>query len=279
MIFFKYLLAQLLTPFSIAMAFLVAGILLLWSRRRGRLGKLLISGGVILLMVFGNSILARSAVSRLENMYPPFTQETAQRFAAPARPPDQREGASGQAQNTQKSGPVCWIVVLGTGYEPDFSRSVNNQVYDVFLLRFVEAVRLQRIMPDSRILVSVSGTATRSEKATLVRELGAMLGLAGMPPAILGDASNTFGEAKRTREIVGDTPVILVTSAIHMHRAMTVFKAAGLNITPAPTDYLAPEGGCTVSDLLIPCPNALRRWNVVFHEGIGMIYGKIRGHW
>lgn len=292
----KHLVGQLLTPFSIAMACLLAGAILIWMNRRIRLGKYLVAAGILILMLFGNSMLARYPVHAIEGMYLPFTLNEAggmrcwkngtleewqnesterQKTAGPTNSPTFQHS---NIPNTQ-SVPPCWIVVLGTGYEPELTQPANNQVSEVFLARFIEGARIQRLLPGARLLISVSGEATKIEKRALVTELCTSLGIAGSPPVIIGDAGNTFGEAKRTKDLVGSVPVILVTSALHMHRAVTIFRAAGLDVTPAPTDYHAVDTGYTVSDILIPCPGGLRLWNILIHEALGMVYGKLRGQW
>ena len=77
----------------------------------------------------------------------------------------------------------------------------------------------------------------------------------GVPPeAILleGRSRNTRENALYTAEILsaeGIDRVLLVTSALHMPRALATFRAAGIDAEPAPTDFE-----------VMPEPAHLMRW-------------------
>ncbi len=50
---------------------------------------------------------------------------------------------------------------------------------------------------------------------------------------------NTYENAKESQRLLGDVsgPILLVTSAMHMPRAVGCFKKAGVPVTPWPVDY------------------------------------------
>jgi uncharacterized SAM-binding protein YcdF (DUF218 family) len=65
--------------------------------------------------------------------------------------------------------------------------------------------------------------------------------------------------------------VILVTSAIHMHRSVKVFEKAGFTVYPAPTDFLVNERFEWEFRKLVPNAHALASVSDVLHEYYGMI--------
>ena len=82
----------------------------------------------------------------------------------------------------------------------------------------------------------------------------------------------------------GITRVILVTSAIHMPRAVGLFTANGIDVTPAPVDYTVTQevwnnlwGGSWQEMLISAMPNAssLAQTTNAMKEYIGMLVNAI----
>jgi uncharacterized SAM-binding protein YcdF (DUF218 family) len=67
----------------------------------------------------------------------------------------------------------------------------------------------------------------------------------------------------------------LVTSAIHMPRAMAVAKKSGLRPIPYPCFYTAPVGW-TIDDLL-PANEGAAGFEIAMHEWLGLLFYRIRG--
>jgi uncharacterized SAM-binding protein YcdF (DUF218 family) len=68
--------------------------------------------------------------------------------------------------------------------------------------------------------------------------------------------------------------ILLVTSALHMPRALALFKAQGLQVTPAPTDFEASQDPS--SDLLawLPDAGALNGSALAMKEWVGKLAGR-----
>ena len=66
-------------------------------------------------------------IEPLEYQYPPFDIEMTE----------------GQAR---------WVVVLGGGHERDIRLPANSQLSDTTLARLVEGIRVQRLMPTSKLI-------------------------------------------------------------------------------------------------------------------------------
>ncbi len=87
-------------------------------------------------------------------------------------------------------------------------------------------------------------------------------------------ANTTWENAVLTKAMLeekGENTIILITSAWHMPRAVWCFEAQGLNVIPAPTDYLTENEPYDLRSFL-------PRWNVLgdsgkaLHEYLGLFY-------
>jgi uncharacterized SAM-binding protein YcdF (DUF218 family) len=63
-------------------------------------------------------------------------------------------------------------------------------------------------------------------------------------------------------------PYLLVTSAFHMRRAALIFKKAGVNVVPYPSNYLYGKRSITLMSI-IPSAEALVTWNLYLKEMVG----------
>lgn len=92
-------------------------------------------------------------------------------------------------------------------------------------------------------LLILCGGTVHSESAPEAASMAEVLEFVGVPDSAIvqePESLNTYQNAVNLREILtkrGIHRVLLVTSAIHMPRAMLVFKHAGIDAFPAPTDF------------------------------------------
>jgi len=85
------------------------------------------------------------------------------------------------------------------------------------------------------------------------------------------ESSTTFENAVFSAKLLehhGIRKVALVTHAWHMTRAIISFRAAGLDIVPAPTGFTEPIG--FVPWQLLPSMHALSRTYYAMHEWLGI---------
>ena len=89
---------------------------------------------------------------------------------------------------------------------------------------------------------------------------------------------NTAGNAQFVARWAATLPerprILLVTSALHMPRALLEFRAAGLDVVPAPTDYEArgvPPGILAY----LPDAAALEGSSRAFKELVGWVVAKL----
>src|ERR1700722_5257735 len=105
------------------------------------------------------------------------------------------------------------IVVLGSGYEPFDQIPVTGALDPDGLARIVEGVRLARLRPDSRLIVSGGALPGPSPVARGYAHLAADLGIQPSALLTMDRARNTDQEAREVAALLGHTPFILVTSA------------------------------------------------------------------
>ena len=95
------------------------------------------------------------------------------------------------------------------------------------------------------LLVLSGGTDPRVNLTSEAQAMRVLLLDLGVPDAAMlleGNSRTTQENARFTADLLhqrGMDQILLVTSAVHMRRAVALFEAAGLRVTPAATDYAA----------------------------------------
>jgi uncharacterized SAM-binding protein YcdF (DUF218 family) len=113
-------------------------------------------------------------------------------------------------------------------------------------LRAVEAIRLYRTIGPVWVVVS-GGSYLRSGKAPEGEAIRRALLAGGIPADRLVLESNTRNTREHPAHVMpilrekGITRIALVTSSVHMRRAMKAFSGTGLQIVPAPAPLEMPR--------------------------------------
>jgi uncharacterized SAM-binding protein YcdF (DUF218 family) len=92
---------------------------------------------------------------------------------------------------------------------------------------------------------------------------------------------NTYENATFTAKLLEKHPhnnLLLITSAMHMRRAESCFRKAGLNCDIYPVDLYSGSRRFGVEDLLIPNIRTLFNWNAFIHEIFGVVSYKVAGY-
>ena len=250
MFLLKKLAGGLASPLSVILLVAAAGLALLWLTRRQRTGKWLVTAAFLLLAGGAYGWLGGPALRALERDYQPLG----------AIPRD-----------------VKWVVVLGGGTTSDASLPLAQRMMPATLARVVEGVRLLRQAPGAKLLLSGAAVFAAGSDAQSMSAMAAALGVPGA--AIVTDerSADTEAQARNVRAIVKDERVVLVTSAVHMRRALLLFRRAGLQPVPAPTDYLsASSAGLSPADFF-PDADRLRGAENAIHEYFGLAWARISG--
>lgn len=90
---------------------------------------------------------------------------------------------------------------------------------------------------------------------------------------------DTDENARFVAEIVGKGPIVLVTSASHMPRAVLAFSKAGIEVVPAPTDFrVNADASFLDTDPIgwLPSAKSLEVSSWALHEYIGLLYYAVK---
>ena len=154
-------------------------------------------------------------------------------------------------------------IVSGTTQIPGMPTQFNDAVD-----RFESGIQLFRLHKAPTLLFTSSGNPGFDE-GELLRRAAIDHGVPNEAIRLAGPANTTATEALAVKR-TGLKRVILVTSAFHMARAALLFRRAGLDIVPFPTDYRQNQATWRLEDLF-PTADALSRTELALHE----IYGNL----
>lgn len=248
-----------LMPLSFCVTAMLAGLWLLRNPKRARLGRALIATAVIMLMVFSNKFVSKWLIRPLEARYPAIPE-----FTAGSVPPDLA---------------ACqYVVVLGGGNGHSPNTPATSLLSTSALGRVTEAVRILRVLPEARMIVSGPGSGgNRATHATVLARAAISLGVAPDRIQYIDQAHDTEDEAHSVRRLVGDKRVALVTSAWHMPRSMALFRHAGVAALPCPADYETHTNDPLWFDDFLWESSALNRSTLAMRERIGYLWIWLRG--
>jgi uncharacterized SAM-binding protein YcdF (DUF218 family) len=172
---------------------------------------------------------------------------------------------------------VDFVVVLGGGHTSDPSLPPSARLSSAALVRLVEGVTIATAQPWSRLVLSGWGGADPKPNAEAYREVGVALGFPEARIVLEPRPRDTREEAKLLAPLLAGRRFALVTAASHMPRAVTLFRAQGLDPVPAPTGQLAKEPRGFDVLQLIPDETDLLRTRLAAHEMLGRIWARITG--
>lgn len=92
---------------------------------------------------------------------------------------------------------------------------------------------------------------------------------------------NTYENAVYTKQITDSmhlaTPFVLITSAQHMKRSISVFNKAGFQCIPYPCDYKSIPQEWTIDNSLVPKIRLLNDWSFFIKEIVGLYVYRLTG--
>ncbi len=239
----KKVVGSLLCPLGFSLFLIFLGAFIAWVRRKARLGLLLVITGAALLYVLSCPITGFLLLNELE--------AEAGQYADP--------------EDLHRKG-VHHIVVLGGSIVTHRGSAADR--YGDSIFRTVEAIRLWRAIPGSMLVISAGSTPEQKSDKEAMAELPVQLGVPKEAMVLITEAWDTRDEAKIVAKIVGRMPFALVTSAIHMPRAMRIFQSAGMKPIACPCHFKTLVRPPMYSWLLADA-EYLRRSQSAVHEYVG----------
>jgi len=169
------------------------------------------------------------------------------------------------------------IVVLGGGVTGPAPPRITLDLSDG-ADRVLHAARLYRAGKAPVVLISGGAIPWLGSDIPEAGSMQTLLEEWGVPAAsIIAEAAsrNTYENAVLSKQLLAERglqQVLLVTSALHMPRALATFTSAGIDAVPAPTDYtVIYRARRTVIDFM-PDAKALSRTTDAIKEYVGYIY-------
>ena len=148
--------------------------------------------------------------------------------------------------------------------------------------RTIHAMRLYRAGKASRIIISGGNVFSQKGLDSEAAYTAVLLEELGIPKSAItveGISRNTRENAIETARLLraqGLGPVLLVTNAFHMPRAVAVFRSAGVEVIPSPSSISAQLAQPEILDW-IPTMGGLDTLKSVLHEKMGILAYRARG--
>lgn len=249
------IMVSLLAPLPVLMLLLLSAFVFLLAGKR-KASLVIIFFATSVLIVCGYGFFIRSGLFELERQYP--------HFAIQQLTPEQEQD-------------LQYIVVLGNSHVSDPGIPISSQISGASLRRIVEGIRIHRMLPKSKLVISGGRNFDPVANAQVVGDLALQLGVNPDKMIIEDRPRDTFEEAELLEPLLADYPFVLVTSAAHMPRALGLFRAAGMQPIPAPTDYIIMKTSGNVSPAYLPTCNNFYISQQFFYEWLGSIWSKVKG--
>lgn len=196
---------------------------------------------------------------------------------------------------------------LIVAYQPAKVVLANNEVYSAGILlggfsgmneadqetyfnesgdRFIQAAQLYKSGHIKTIIMAGGNANIFKDKtfkeADFAREQFIQLSIPDTAIFTDRDSKNTVENAINAKHILDSLklppPYLLVTSAIHMPRALQTFQKQGVQVKAFPAAYsIKPMNSWYPDDVLVPSTDALRSWQVYLREVVGKVMYKVTG--
>lgn len=172
------------------------------------------------------------------------------------------------------------VIVLGGITSPTAAAGREDPALSDAVERVVRAQALYRAGRARRVLLS-AGPLRGSSEARVLAELLVRWGVPREHLVLEERSVNTRTNALETAALarsLGLRRLLLVTSALHLPRAAGCFRAAGLEVDLAPTDWHSAQGRAWVGFSLRPDASSLAAVEAVSRELAGRLVYRALGY-
>jgi uncharacterized SAM-binding protein YcdF (DUF218 family) len=245
--------SYLLRPYTLILILMGLALFIHWRRQREQRRRLLwLALPFLALVVLSMPAVGHLVVGSLEWRHPPLNE----------RP----EGATA-------------IVVLGGGV---LAPELGGELDSTSLYRCLHAASLYRQGKPCLVVVSggkpdptVPGPACADLMAAFLIQLGAR----AEDVIVENRSRTTYENAVESRKLLEERQVrqiVLVTEAVHLHRALLCFRKEGLEVMPSGCHYQKTEFKPSLYDFL-PALSGLSDCETAAHEWLGLAWYGLRG--
>jgi uncharacterized SAM-binding protein YcdF (DUF218 family) len=259
MFLLKKIISALISPLTVCLIIQLLGLLLLWFSQKRRIGLILVTIGILIMSLLSFQPIPNALLGFLEHKHPAILMKESFKTSTVV------------VEQIPK-----WIVVLGGGTDSDPSLPANSQLSSGSVVRLIEAIRIHRMYPQAKILIAGGALYDRYADSEVMAKVAYELGVTKENIVLISDAKDTKDQACQVKSIIGKDLHIIVTSASHMPRAVTLFRKLGMSPIPAPTDFWVKRKETIAPGNFFPSAISLRKLEKAFHEYIGIIWAKIR---
>lgn len=166
------------------------------------------------------------------------------------------------------------ILVLGGGCRQSNDDNPAERLSDPSLRRAIEGFRIWKARPDAQLIFSGTDWSRDCNIADIAARMVASWNADTAKILQLNPVRNTREEAVLYLKNYGnDKPLILVSSAIHIPRAVRNFKSKGIKVIPAPVDFPMHHDKFRFSDVL-PDAGNFQKCSAVWIEWMANLTGK-----
>jgi len=255
----KKFVAFWLMPLSVTIVAMAVGYWMMRSAKRARFGRALLLTGLILLVVLSNKYVSRWLLRPLETRYAPI--------------PEFVVGAPVPAVLAN----VRFVVVLGGGHGDTPGMAATNRLSSSSLGRVTEGVRILRLLPEAKLIVSGPSDGKRESHAAVLGRAAQSLGVALERVVYIDQAHDTEDESRHTQRLTQGARVAVVTSAWHMPRSMALMRSAGVDAVACPADFQTHAEDSFYFDSFLWNPGWLEDSSLAVRERIGFLWIWLRG--
>ena len=172
-------------------------------------------------------------------------------------------------------------ILLGGLYSFDIH---NKGYFNDCCDRFIETNKLYQSGIIRKIIISGGSAAILFKEPSEADSLKKEFLLSGVKEEdiiIDSRSRSTYENALYTKKLKDSfnlkPPYILITSAFHMPRSLKVFKKQNIDVVPITSNYLTVEKKMSPDQYILPNPQLINEWGLVFKEWVGIMVYSITG--
>lgn len=180
-----------------------------------------------------------------------------------------------------KNNSADYVLVLGSGHASDKSQPISSLLSSAGLMRLVEGIRVYRLNPGSKLLLSGYSSSDEISHAQALKRVAIHFDVPENDMILAGQVKDTKEEADHWTNVAKGKTLVLVTSASHMPRSMYLFEQAKaghdlkLKVIPAPTDYISHKTSSLTWDDWLPSGRNIYNVERAWHEYLGVLWAHL----